>query len=203
MRVKLTKLEELIKLMGELLSSHAGMRELSVTARNIEQQMQQQAHNELPVAMRQFSRDMRDMVLSQDSLMQELHDKALQLRMLPLSIVFDPAARLVRDLARSIGKQVECRIYGGEIELDRQMIDQLADPIIHLLRNALDHGIETPEQRQKAGKLAQGLLHISARQDAGWVVLDIRDDGVGLSLDAIRERALKKKDCLAKLKYRT
>lgn len=191
-RVKLTKLEELIKLMGELLSGHAGMRELSVTARRLEQQLQRHTHNELPVAMRQFSHDMRDRVLSQDSLMQELHDKALQLRMLPLSIVFDPAARLVRDLARSIGKQVECRIYGSEIELDRQMIDQLADPIIHLLRNALDHGIETPEQRQKAGKLPQGLLHICARQDAGWVVLDIRDDGVGLSLDAIRDRALKK-----------
>ena len=190
-RIKLTKLEELIKLMGELLSSHAGMRELSVTARRLEQQLQQ-TQDELPLAMRQFSRDMRDMVLSQDSLMQELHDKALQLRMLPLSIVFDPAARLVRDLARSLGKQVECRIYGGEIELDRQMIDQLADPIIHLLRNALDHGIEAPEQRHKAGKLTQGLLHICARQDAGWVVLDIRDDGIGLSVQAIRERALKK-----------
>lgn len=191
-RVKLTKLEELIKLMGELLSNHAGMRELSVTARRLEQQLQRQTHNELPLAMRQFSRDMRDMVLSQDSLMQELHDKALQLRMLPLSMVFDPAARLVRDMARSIGKQVECRIYGSEIELDRQMIDQLADPIIHLLRNALDHGIETPEERKKAGKLTQGLLHICARQDAGWVVLDIRDDGAGLSLEAIGERALKK-----------
>lgn len=190
-RVKLTKLEELIKLMGELLSSHAGMRELSNTARRLEQQLQQ-AQAELPLAMRQFSHDMRDRVLVQDSLMQELHDKALQLRMLPLSIVFDPAARLVRDLARSLGKQVECRIYGSEIELDRQMIDQLADPIIHLLRNALDHGIETAEQRHKAGKLAQGLLHICARQDAGWVVLDIRDDGSGLSVSAIRERALEK-----------
>ncbi len=76
--------------------------------------------------------------------MQELHDKTLQMRMLPLAIVREPAARLVRDMARSLGKQVECRISGSEIELDRQMIDQLADPIIHLLRNALDHGIEAP-----------------------------------------------------------
>ena len=72
------------------------------------------------------------------------------------------------------------------------MIDQLADPIIHLLRNALDHGIETPAIRQQKGKPAQGLLQISARQDGGWVVLEVRDDGMGLSLSAIRDKALKK-----------
>lgn len=191
-RIKLTKLDELIKLMGELISSHASMRDMAATAQRIEKQLQQQVEGELPLAMRQFSRDMRDIVLLQDNLTQELHDKALQLRMLPMAIVLDPAARLVRDMARTLGKQVECRVYGSEIELDRQMIDQLADPVIHLLRNALDHGIETPEVRQKAGKPAQGLLQIRARQDAGWVVVDIRDDGAGLSVDAIREKTLKK-----------
>jgi two-component system chemotaxis sensor kinase CheA len=191
-RVKLDKLEELIKLMGELVSSHAGMRELAITARRLDQQLQQQLQGDLPLAMQKFSRDMRDIVLSQENLMQELHDKTLHMRMLPLAIVLDPAARLVRDMARSLGKQVECRIYGSEIELDRQMIDQLADPIIHLLRNALDHGIETPEVRQQKGKSAQGHLHISARQDAGWVVLEVRDDGAGLSLEAIADKALKK-----------
>lgn len=191
-RVKLDKLEELIKLMGELVSSHAGMRELAITSRRLEQQLQQQLQGQLPLAMQKFSRDMRDIVLSQESLMQELHDKTLQMRMLPLAIVFDPAARLVRDMARSLGKQVECRIYGSEIELDRQMIDQLTDPIIHLLRNALDHGIEAPEIRQQKGKPAQGHLHMSARQDAGWVVIEVRDDGAGLSLAAISDKALKK-----------
>ncbi|HKM38043.1 MAG TPA: hybrid sensor histidine kinase/response regulator [Thiopseudomonas sp.] len=191
-RVKLTKLDELIKLMGELSANHAGMHELVATARRLEQQFQHQARGELPQAMRQFTRDIRDIVVSQDSLTQELHDRALQMRMLPLSIVLNPAAHLVRDMARSLGKQVDCRIYGSEIELDRQMIDQLADPIIHLLRNALDHGIETPEQRQQAGKPAQGLLQIRARLDSGWVVLEISDDGAGLSVDAIREKTLRK-----------
>jgi len=191
-RVKLDKLEELINLMGELVSSHAGMRQLAGTAQRLGQQLQEQLQGSLPVAIQQFSRDMRDIVLSQESLMQELHDKTLQMRMLPLAIVLDPAARLVRDMARSLNKKVECRIYGSEIELDRQMIDQLADPIIHLLRNALDHGIETPAIRQQKGKPAQGLLQISARQDGGWVVLEVRDDGMGLSLSAIRDTALKK-----------
>ena len=191
-RVKLDKLDELIKLMGELVSSHAGMRELAMTSQQLEQQLQQQLHSHLPVAMQQFSRKMRDIVLAQENLMQELHDKTLQMRMLPLAIVLEPAARLVRDMARSLGKQVECRISGSEIELDRQMIDQLADPIIHLLRNALDHGIETPDIRQQKCKPVQGLLQISARQDGGWVVLEVRDDGQGLSLITIRDKALKK-----------
>lgn len=191
-RVKLDKLEELIKLMGELVSSHAGMRELAMTSRRLELQLQQQLPGDLPLAMQAFSRDMRDIVLAQENLMQELHDKTLQMRMLPLAIVLDPAARLVRDMARTLGKQVECRVSGSEIELDRQMIDQLADPIIHLLRNALDHGIETPEVRLEKGKSLQGHLHISARQDAGWVVLEVRDDGAGISLAAIRDKALKK-----------
>ena len=191
-RVKLDKLDELIKLMGELVSSHAGMRELALTSQQLEQQLQQQLHSHLPVTMQQFSRKMRDIVLAQENLMQELHDKTLQMRMLPLAIVLEPAARLVRDMARSLGKQVECRISGSEIELDRQMIDQLADPIIHLLRNALDHGIETPDIRQQKCKPVQGLLQISARQDGGWVVLEVRDDGQGLSLITIRDKALKK-----------
>lgn len=191
-RVKLDKLDELIKLMGELVSSHTGMRELAMTSQQLEQQLQQQLHSHLPVAMQQFSRKMRDIVLAQENLMQELHDKTLQMRMLPLAIVLEPAARLVRDMARSLGKQVECRISGSEIELDRQMIDQLADPIIHLLRNALDHGIETPDIRQQKCKPVQGLLQISARQDGGWVVLEVRDDGQGLSLVTIRDKALKK-----------
>lgn len=189
-RIKLNKLEDLIKLMGELVSNHAGMRELVTTARQLEQQVQ----NNQPdlTAMQQFSYNIRETVQAQERLMQELHDKTLQMRMLPLGVVLDSASRLVRDMAGSLNKQVECRIQGSEIELDRQMIDQLADPVIHLLRNALDHGIETPAEREKKGKPPQGLVQITARQDAGWVLLDISDDGAGLSLEAIRDKALKK-----------
>lgn len=189
-RIKLSKLEELIKLMGELVSNHAGMRELATSARQLEKAAESKPNSHLE--MQQFSRNIRETVLAQEDLMQELHDKALQMRMLPLGIVLDSASRLVRDMARSLDKQVECRIQGSEIELDRQMIDQLADPMIHLLRNAVDHGIEPPAERQKKGKPARGLIKITARQDAGWVVLDISDDGAGLSLEAIRDKALKK-----------
>ncbi|MBE0507355.1 MAG: response regulator [Marinospirillum sp.] len=191
-RIRLSKLEELIKLMGEVVSSHTRLRELVSSSRQLERHARLELAGDLPAALRQFSRDIKETVTSQESLMQELHDKALQMRMLPLGIVFEPAARLVRDLARSMDKQVECRIQGSEIELDRQMIDQLADPVIHLLRNALDHGVEMPEIRQQRGKNPQGRLELTARQDGGWVVLEVSDDGAGISLEAIREKALKK-----------
>lgn len=183
-RIRLHKLDELIKLMGEVVSSHAGLRALVGEAQQM--QLNDASGSSLPV----FVRTLKDRVQSQELLMQELHDTALQMRMLPLSIVFEPATRLVRDLARSLGKQVECRVQGADIELDRQMIDQLADPVIHLLRNALDHGIESPEQREAAVKPAQGLLTLKAAQDGGWVEIEIADDGQGLNLQAIRQKAL-------------
>ena len=87
---------------------------------------------------------------------------------------------------------MDCRVRGSEIELDRQMIDRLSDPLIHLLRNALDHGLETPEQRQAAGKPPRGQLTLKAWQDGGWVVVEMRDDGAGISLAAVRQKALAK-----------
>ncbi|SFB87786.1 two-component system, chemotaxis family, sensor kinase CheA [Marinospirillum celere] len=190
-RIKLNRLDELIKLMGEVVSSHAHMRELVRDSQKIRGQLAQ--YKEAPVAdLDLFNRELRDGVQSQELLMQELHDKALQLRMLPLSTLFDSAGRLVREMARSLGKEVECRVMGSEIELDRQMIDQLADPVIHLLRNALDHGIEPPQEREQKGKPTQGKVTLSAWQDGSWVVIEVRDDGQGISLAAIRDKALRK-----------
>ncbi|KGK42414.1 gliding motility protein [Nitrincola sp. A-D6] len=191
-RIRLSKLEELIKLMGEVVSSHAGLREMTRIAQQLELQAQKKEDAELASGLQQFSRTLKDRIQLQELLMQDLHDIGLQMRMLPLSIVFEPATRLVRDLARSLGKQVECRVQGADIELDRQMIDQLADPVIHLLRNALDHGIETAQARLAAGKPEQGLLQLKASQDGGWVVIEIIDDGAGVDLDAIRNKALSK-----------
>lgn len=190
-RVRLTKLDELIKLMGEVVSSHALLRQRLADIRAIERSAAP-AEEAQRAALHRFARQLGDDVQAQEMLMAELHDKALIMRMLPLAIVFDPAGRIVRDLARSVGKQVECVVSGAEIELDRQMIDKLADPIVHLLRNAADHGLETPEQRLAAGKPAQGRVSLSARQDGGWVVIEISDDGAGIPLASVRDKALRK-----------
>lgn len=191
-RVRLAKLDELIKLMGEMASSHARMRQRLSDIRAIARELTTHAGEHAASPLHQFALTLKEDVQAQEMLMNELHDKTLLMRMLPLTIVFEPASRLVRELARSIGKQVECVVLGADIELDRQMIDKLSDPIIHLLRNSIDHGIESPQQRIAAGKLAQGRLSLSAKQDGGWVVIELSDDGSGIPLTAVREKAVHK-----------
>ncbi|TXT41177.1 MAG: two-component system chemotaxis family sensor kinase CheA [Comamonadaceae bacterium] len=191
-RVRLNKLDELIKLMGEVVSSHARMRQRLRDVRGIEHELLERGETQAAASLHHFALTLKDDVQAQEVLMDELHNKTLLMRMLPLAIVFDASARLVRELAHSVGKQVECVVSGSEIELDRQMIDKLSDPIIHLIRNGIDHGLETPEKRLAAGKTAQGRLTLSARQDGGWVVIEISDDGGGIALDAVRDKAVKK-----------
>lgn len=187
-RVRMDRLDDVIRLMGEVLSGHHHLHTLVDQARTLSAALP--VEHQAP--FHAFNRDFKESVLSHDSLMSDLHDRALQMRMLPLSVVFDPLAKMSRELAQSLGKQVDCRVRGSEIELDRQMIDRLSDPLIHLLRNALDHGIEPPAVRQATGKSPRGQLAIEAWQDAGWVVVEMRDDGAGISLDAVRQKALAK-----------
>ena len=184
-RVPLARLDELVKLMGEMVSSHARLRQRVADCRAIE-------HDSRSAPLAAFARELKEDVLAQEALMEELHGKALILRMLPLAMVFDAAPHMVRDLARSIGKEVDCVVSGSEIELDRQLIDRLGDPIVHLLRNAVAHGIEPPEERARAGKPRRGRVTLTARQDERGVVIEVADDGRGLSYDAIRDKAVKK-----------
>jgi len=197
-RVKMDKLDELIKLMGEVISSHARSRQRLIDIREIERMDFEAASatgadkTMLKAHLHRFALTLRDDVLAQELLINELHSKALIMRMLPLSIVFDPVGRMVRELADSVGKDIECIVSGSEIELDRQLIDKLSDPVLHLLRNAVDHGIEAPAVRQAAGKLERGRIILSAHQDGSWVVVEISDNGGGIPIEAIREKAVRK-----------
>ncbi len=188
-RIRLDKLDELVNLMGEVVSSHAGLRQRLDDANALAR-----THAQGPVgaALRQYALALSDDVLAQEALMVELHDTTLRMRMLPLSVVFEPASRLVRELARSVGKDVQCVVHGSEFELDRQMIDKLSDPLIHLIRNSVDHGLETPQARIAAGKPGQGQIRISARSDSGWMVIEVCDDGAGIAIGQVRDKAVKK-----------
>ncbi len=122
----------------------------------------------------------------------ELQKTAMAMRLVPMGPVFRRMARLVRDLSRQFGKQVEMETQGDDIELDRTIVEELADPLMHMVRNALDHGIEFPPEREKAGKPVAARLLLKAQHQAGQVVIEITDDGRGLDRDKILDRAVQK-----------
>jgi len=122
----------------------------------------------------------------------ELQDVVMQARLQPIGNVFGKFPRLVRDLSASLGKEVQLEIQGKDVALDRSIIESLSDPLTHMVRNAIDHGIESPDVRARAGKQRQGSLSISARHEAGHVVVEIVDDGGGIDPDQIARIALSK-----------
>ena len=119
----------------------------------------------------------------------EIRDQALKLRMVQIGSTFSRFHRVVRDVARETGKDISLEIEGGETELDRTLVEGIADPLTHLVRNAIDHGIETPEARQARGKPATGTVRLIAYHDAGSVVIEVADDGGGLKRDRIVQKA--------------
>ena len=120
-----------------------------------------------------------------------LKERVHAVRLLPLSTVFALFPRMVRDLAKQQGKEVELVIEGGEISMDKRILEEMKDPLMHLLRNALDHGIESPAERERQGKPRGGVVRLRAVREGGGVLLDVSDDGRGLDMEAIRQVALK------------
>jgi two-component system chemotaxis sensor kinase CheA len=116
----------------------------------------------------------------------------MQVRMIPVEAVFMRFPRLVRDLSTKLGKQVDLRLVGKETELDRTVVDALGDPLVHLVRNALDHGLESPEARVAAGKPGTGVLEIAARHAGGNVIIEVRDDGAGIDPAKVARKAAEK-----------
>ena len=125
-------------------------------------------------------------------IMRELQDLSMSMRMVPLRSTFQKLARLVRDVAMRAGKVVELETVGADTELDRSMVDAIADPLVHMVRNAVDHGVESPDDRARAGKTRAGHIRLSAFQQGGSVIVELRDDGRGLNRDRILAKAIEK-----------
>ena len=119
-----------------------------------------------------------------------LHDAVMKVRMVPLQMVFDRFPRIVRDLSRNAGKEIRLNITGAETEIDRTIIDEIGDPLIHLIRNAIDHGIELPHERSQAGKPGTGSIELKAYHDGDSVVIEIIDDGRGIDVEKILSHAV-------------
>ncbi len=122
----------------------------------------------------------------------QLQEEVMRARMLPIAHVFNKIPRLVRDLSRSVGKKVNLIIEGEETELDRSLIEYLGDPLIHLLRNAMDHGVESPAERTAKGKPAEGVVRLAATHEEGHIVITIEDDGNGIDPERVRRSAVNK-----------
>ncbi|MCP2071856.1 UNVERIFIED_ORG: two-component system chemotaxis sensor kinase CheA [Pseudomonas lini] len=167
-RVNADKLDELINLVGELVIASAGASLLARTCNND---------------------PLQESTSTVSGLVEEILDGALRLRMIPIGETFNRFRRVVRDVSQELGKDIDLIISGAETELDKTVVEKIGDPLMHLLRNAMDHGIETAEARLAAGKPVKGHLHLNAYHDSGSIVLEIADDGAGLNRDRILEKA--------------
>jgi two-component system chemotaxis sensor kinase CheA len=167
-RVQAHRLDEVINLLGELVIAGAGAADLA----------RQTHHRQLIEANAQINR-----------LVEEIRNGTLQLRMVPIGETFSRFRRVVRDTAAELGKDVALELVGGETELDKSVVERIADPLMHLVRNALDHGLESAADRLAAGKPAQGRLVLSACHVAGTIVIRIEDDGRGIQRQKVLQRA--------------
>lgn len=179
-RVSIGKVDQMINLVGELVITQAM---LAQTTSEIDPVISEK----LQGGMSQLERNTRD-----------LQEAVMSIRMLPMSFVFSRYPRVVRDLAAKLNKKVELKTVGEGTELDKGLIEKIADPLTHLVRNSLDHGIELPEKRIAAGKLAKGTITLRAFQQGGSIVIEVGDDGAGLNREKIlakaRERGLQVHD---------
>ena len=179
-RVDIQKVDSLVNLVGELVITQSMLTLLT-------EEMIGPEAEKLQVAMRELERNTRD-----------IQEGIMSIRMLPMSFVFNRFPRVVRDLSTKLHKQVELKIEGGHTEIDKGLIEKLVDPLTHLVRNSLDHGIESPEVRQAKGKPASGTIVLKAEQKGGNIMISVIDDGAGLNRQKIiakaRERGLSVSD---------
>ena len=173
-RVGIEKIDAIINLVGELVITQSMLREVGAAVHIADGAALERLHDGLA----QLARNTR-----------ELQEGVMRIRMLPISFAFSRFPRLVHDLSRKLGKQVELKLAGEQTELDKTVMEKIGDPLVHLVRNALDHGIESPEQRRASGKPETGQIRLNACHQGGNIVIEISDDGAGLNRARIAAKA--------------
>ena len=179
-RVDIGRLDGLINMVGELLLIKANLQRLAESARQ-----------DGTVALSKlFGQELARETRGLERKLEALQEGLLEARMVPVGQVFDKLARLVRRITREAGKEIEFVIGGGEVELDKLIVEELSDPLMHLIRNAIDHGVESPEARLAAGKPRRAVVALRAEQKGNHVVIEVSDDGAGIDELRVREVAL-------------
>lgn len=177
-RVDLKRLDSLVNLVGELVIDRTRFA-------RIEEELRGNGNSELGHAM-------SESVLLFGRHMNEVQSIIMKIRMVPVGNAFYKFTRVVRDLCRQIGKEIDLHIIGGETELDKTLVEEIGDPLVHLIRNSVDHGVELPDDREKVGKPRKGNIHLKASQDGNMIVITISDDGKGLQIDKIRNKGIER-----------
>ncbi len=178
-RVDVSRLDTLMNLVGELV---LGRNRLTQIANTVAQE-----HEDLPVA-----KGLLDTSAQIDFITTELQMAVMKTRMVPIAKVFNKIPRLVRDLCRETGKEIELLMEGEETELDKTIIEELSDPLVHIIRNAADHGVESPADRTAAGKPAKGTVRVAAEHEGNHIVITIQDDGRGMDPEKLKAKAIEK-----------
>jgi two-component system chemotaxis sensor kinase CheA len=181
-RVDIGRLDLLMNTIGELLTVRANINRLAEVAR-------QAGATPLP---KLWAQELQKESRALERKLDELQGAVLDVRMVPLGQVFDKLARLMRRLVRQSGKDVHFEVSGGDVELDKLIVEELSDPLMHLLRNALDHGVETPDRRIAQGKDARGVIRLTAQQLGNKVQIEVGDDGAGMDETRIRQVAIER-----------
>jgi two-component system, chemotaxis family, sensor kinase CheA len=178
-RVDVNRLETLMDLSGELVLGRNRLAQVT-------QELMQKYENH------DFLRELQETSSTIDFITTELQSAIMKTRMVPISKIFQKAPRIVRDLSKEFGKDIELVLRGEETELDRGIIEELNDPLVHMIRNSCDHGIERPTQREKTGKPMKGTLILDAQHEGNHIVVSIIDDGAGISPEFLKTKALEK-----------
>lgn len=178
-RVDVNRLETLMDLSGELVLGRNRLAQVT-------QELMQRYENH------DFLRELQETSSTIDFITTELQSAIMKTRMVPISKIFQKAPRIVRDLSKEFGKDIELVLRGEETELDRGIIEELNDPLVHMIRNSCDHGIEFPAAREKIGKASKGTLILDAQHEGNHIVVNIIDDGAGIDPDVLKRKALEK-----------
>jgi two-component system chemotaxis sensor kinase CheA len=176
MRVDITKLDELMNIVGELLLYHG-------TIAGLSDRMRDQGFSGLAVELGKAAKGM-------ERKLNELRNRVMDVRMIPVGQLFERMSRIVRKISREQGKKIELRMSGTDTELDKMIVEDIADPLMHIIRNAIDHGIESPQERRACGKDETGIILLSSCQKGNHVVIEVQDDGRGIDLERVSEKAL-------------
>lgn len=178
-RVSVDILDSLMNLVGELVIDRTRLVQLGTVMESTSQGSN-------------VTSDLMETSLHISKITNELQEQIMKARMVSIDMIFNKFPRMVRDMSRKAGKEVNFVVEGGDTELDRAVIEEISDPLIHLLRNSLDHGIEPPDERKSLGKSPRGLIYLGAYHEENHIVITIRDDGRGINTDRIREKAVQR-----------